>query len=92
MKTVEQIKLEAYNSSQSLSKTLQAYNLTLDDVGVYFLNDNINWEDVDTRIYPIGIFYSISKDEVKQFKIDFTNDKIKEAVRLKKVGVFSIAS
>lgn len=93
MKTAEEIKAEAYNSSDSLYKVLNIYNLTLDEVGVYYLDSKTTLEEVDTRSYPISIFYSISKDKIKQLKVDFTNEKIKEAViQSKRVRQISIAS
>jgi len=92
MKTVEEIKLEAYDSSESLHRTLMTYDLTLDEVGVFYLDNTTNLEQVDTRKYPVSIFYSIIKDEIKQLKVDFTNEKIKEAVKHQKTKYGSIAS
>lgn len=93
MKSIEEIKRKACIDSDSLIKTLECFDLSLDDVGVFFLNENASFEQVDSKDYPVCIFYSAKKDEIKQLKVDFTHEKIKESVKNhKKIRNYSIAS
>lgn len=92
IKSAEEIKETACSEDVSLAKILETYNLTFDDIGLFFIDKNIINRNDDGKTYPVNIFYSLRKEEIYQLKVDFTHERIREAIKQDKSGLSIKAS
>lgn len=81
MKTPQQIIKDTYDNNPKLKVQLDYYGLTLDDVGVQFMQSN----EYYNRDEPIILGYSMQDEKVVNCFVSFTHDKTDEVMREKRL-------
>lgn len=60
-----------------LKQTLEDYNLTINDVGVFFYDEDTQMlEPVEDRSYPVNLCYSVNQEKVTGMYFNFEHTKI----------------
>ena len=81
MKTPQQIIQDTYDTNPKLKEQLDLYGLTLDDVGVQFIQSN----EYHMHNEPVILGYSIEDDEVVSCFVSFTHAKTGAFMREKRL-------
>jgi len=81
MKTTQQILQTEYETNPQLKEQLQANGLTLDDVGINFMQSNEYYKQNE----PIILNYSMQDEEVVGISISFTHEKVEDKMRVKRL-------
>ena len=77
MKTTQQILKTAYESTPKLKEQLDVHGLTLDDVGIHFIQSN----EYHKQDNPVILNYSMQDEEVVGITISFTHEKVEDKMR-----------
>jgi len=81
MKTTQQILQTEYETNPQLKEQLQTNGLTLDDVGINFMQSN----EYHKQNEPIILNYSMQDEEVVGISISFTHEKVEDKMRVKRL-------
>ena len=81
MKTPQQIIQDTYDNNPKLKEQLDYYGLSLDDVGVQFIQSNEYYK----RDEPITLGYSMQDEEVVSCFVSFVHPKTEENMREKRL-------
>ena len=82
MKTPQQIIQDTYDNNPKLKEQLDLYGLTLDDVGVQFIQSNEYYNHGE----PIILGYSTQEEKVVNCFVSFTHIKTAENLRERRLA------
>lgn len=77
MKTPQQIIHDTYDNNPKLKEQLDYYGLTLDDVGIQFIQSN----EYHKREEPIILGYSMQDEKVVNCFVSFIHNKTEDDMR-----------
>lgn len=81
MKTPRQIVQDTYDNNPKLKEQLDFYGLTLEDVGIQFIQSNEYYNHNE----PIILYYSLEEEKVIRCFVSFTHIKTEESLRKKRL-------